>query len=186
MTSEERATTVTPALTADRFGVAVTGRPDFEEWCDLFVEILDQKEMCFWGIGDLLIYAEETQAFGEDYAQVLDGARISERGLINRKSICRRFPRDKRLWNVSGGHYESVRALPDDRAFALLEEAERSSMTREDLREHVRALTNPTAPLTFDAELAWDAARSVFVPTVIPPTWITSGQIYKVKIKEAA
>ena len=101
-------------------------------------------------------------------------------------SICRRFPIHDRNWNVSGSHYEAVRALPNDQAFALLEEAEAMDMTREDLRERVREVMQAPKPETFDAEIVWDADRRVFVPTVDPPTWIVQGELFKTKLRKAA
>lgn len=177
---------VTQALSVTRYGVKIAGRPDFESWCEAFTALLDDKEKSFWGIGDLLIYAEESGAYGEDYAVVLDGKRLSHRGQINRMSICRRFPLHDRHWDVSGSHYEAVRALPNDTAFTLLEEAEAMDLTREDLRERVREVMNAPKPEAFDAEIIWDADRRVFVPTVEPPTWIVGGELFKTKIKKAA
>lgn len=66
---------VTQALSVTRYGVKIAGKPDFESWCEAFTTLLDDKEKSFWGIGDLLIYAEESGAYGEDYAVVLDGKR---------------------------------------------------------------------------------------------------------------
>lgn len=177
---------VTQALAVGRYGVEIKGKPDFEDWCEAFTTLLDDKEKAFWGVGDLLVYAEESGAYGEDYAAVLDGKRLSHRGMINRMSICRRFPIHDRNWNVSGSHYEVVRALPNDQAFALLEEAEAMDMTREDLRERVREVMQAPKPETFDAEIVWDADRRVFVPTVDPPTWIVQGELFKTKLRKAA
>lgn len=179
-------TTETRALTADRFGVEIRGRVDFEDWVELFNELLDDKERAAWGIGDMIRYAEETNAFGDDYASVLSGGRMSPGGLANRVSICRRFPRDKRLWNLSISHYEAVRTLTDDKAFALLEQAEAMDMDRDALREEVKRVKGQETPAVFAVDLAWDAARGVFVPAVAPPTWIAAGQVFSVKLKNAA
>jgi hypothetical protein len=51
---------VTLALSISRFGVEIKGKPDFEDWCEAFTALLDEKETAWWGVGDLLVYAEES------------------------------------------------------------------------------------------------------------------------------
>lgn len=174
----------TPALIADRYGVEISGTIDFEEWADQFTALLDSKEMCAWGIADMVIYAEERDGFDGMYAQLLDDTRLSERGLINRMSLARRFPRDKRLFDVGISYYEAVRTLPDDKAFKLLHTAANSKVDREAFREMVKKEKQEPTPDKQELTLTWDAGIKAYRPSVAPKLWAQDGYSFEVTLRE--
>lgn len=176
----------TLALTADRYGVEISGSIDFEEWADQFTALLDNKEMCAWGIADMVIYAEERDGFDGMYAQLLDDTRLSERGLINRMSLARRFPREKRLFDVGISYYEAVRTLTDDKAFGLLHTAEKSKIDREAFREMVKKEKNAPTLDTQKLALTWDATINGYRPSVAPKLWAQGNYSFEVTLREKA
>lgn len=174
----------TPALTADRYGVEISGEIDFEEWADQFTALLDDKEKTAWGIADMVIYAEERDGFDGMYSQFLDDTRLSERGLINRMSLARRFPRDKRLFNVGISYYEAVRTLPDDKAFDLLNQAAKTKIDREAFRVMVKKVKQEPTPDKQALTLTWDAEVKAYRPSVAPKLWAQDGYSFEVTLRE--
>lgn len=176
----------TPALIADRYGVEISGAIDFEEWADQFTALLDDKEKTAWGIADMVIYAEEQDRFEGMYTQFYDDTRLSERGLINRISLARRFPRDKRLFDVGISYYEAVRTLPDDKAFDLLHNAATSKIDRDTFRDMVKQVKQEPTPDKQSLTLIWDATIKAFKPSVAPKLWVTEGYKFEVTLREKA
>ncbi len=177
----------TPALTSDRYGVEISGDMDFETWADEFTALLTQKEMCAWGIADMVIYAEAHGGYDGMYAQLLDPRRMSPEGLANRVSLARRFPREKRAFDVGISYYEAARTLSDASAFKLLQQAEDDpDMTRELFRELVRKEKQDPTPDTQKVTLVWDAAIAAFKPSVAPKLWVSDGYKFEVTLREKA
>lgn len=175
----------TPALSSDRYGVAISGNIDFEEWADTFTALLDDKERAAWGIADMVLYAEQRNGYDGMYAQLLSHKRLSDEGLRNRVSLARRFPHDKRVYDVGISFYEAVRTLPDDKAFALLYQAEHDdTMDREQFRELVRKAKNNPTPDTQKVTLIWDAEIEAFRPSVAPKLWVQDGYTMEVTLRE--
>jgi hypothetical protein len=170
----------------DALGATVTGQPDVEDFVDLFIEQVTNEEQAHWVVPDLILWAEDTN-FDEGWTQVLDGAYLNPRTLANRKSICRKFPKDKRRWKLSQRHYAQLTSLMPQHealAFELLAQAQRTGMTSEELLAEKKRRINEPVPETFEVTLVVRAG--VLVPTVELPTWIEDGDSFNVVLRERA
>jgi hypothetical protein len=88
-----------------------------------------------WWIGDLLLYAEGR--FGEEYAQLLDGLRVSERQSTKYRWVAESVGHSLRRENLSFSHHELVAALPPPDQERLLALAEVGTLSVAALREAV-------------------------------------------------
>jgi hypothetical protein len=89
-----------------------------------------------WWLGDLLLFGEAR--YGEQYAQALEAARLSERQLNRYRWVCERVARSRRRENLPFSYHEEVAALDPSGQESLLSRAEAERWPREQLREAVR------------------------------------------------
>lgn len=100
-----------------------------------------------WWVGDLLLFGD--RRYGEPYAQVLSGARVSERQVSRYRWVCERVARSRRRGNLSFSHHEEVAPLEPAAQIRLLDQATARGWTVRELREHVqteRAIPPVTPP----------------------------------------
>lgn len=93
-----------------------------------------------WAYADLLMISEHL--FGEAASQLLEAQYAHPNSIANLRYTWRRFPTpESRKWDVSLSHYTSVSAsyLTQEQREAILEEAERNSLSRDETRELVAA-----------------------------------------------
>ena len=98
-----------------------------------------------WKQGDLANYGE--RVFPENYMQALTGKFGLEQGTIeNRQRVAKKFPKDKRLWDVDFMWYETLQAKPWDTIVEYMDKVEAGEYeTREQLRAEFRGdKTMPT------------------------------------------
>lgn len=119
-----------------------------------------------WALGDLLIFGESR--YGEEYAQVLDVARISERQAERYRYVAQQVRPSRRRENLSFTHHEEVAALEPSDQERLLGNALDSSWSTGDLRGRVRDLRAATgtsriirSPGIVNAVASVDAARNL-------------------------
>lgn len=170
----------------DEFGASITGVPDVEEFIDLFVRLQTNEEQAHWCIPDMIVWAEEHN-YGEAWTQVLDEMWLNPGTLANRKTIVRKFPKDKRRWNLSQRHYAQLTSLmPENEAlaFELLAQAEREALTSPALLEAKKRRLQEYIPQTATLTLTVSADGEVTAGEK-PPTWAWGGN-YTVTIKEAS
>ena len=176
-------------------GAEVIGTPNFEDFCERIMELYDDKDKAEWGIPDLIVWAEDNNAFselGEEvWYQAIDVRRMNEGTLANRKSIVRKFPKAKRRWKLSQRHYAQLTSLmPDNEAlaFELLEQAVRTDMTSVELLNEKKRRLKERVLDTFETSLVYKVidGRGYFVSLIDPPAWIAEGYKADVTLKEAA
>ncbi len=178
------------AIEIGAFEVVISGHPTVEQWGAAFTQACQLGHTATWARTDLIGWAEDEQPFGEDYAQFLSEDRVSHGTVKNDRRRYNRFPpgHDLRRFapDLSPSHFDAAAPLDDIDAEQVLMQAAHEKLGREWVRTRVREILNTPDPVTFDAEIVWDADRRVFVPTVDPPTWIVQGELFKTRLKKAA
>ena len=172
-------------IAIDALGATVTGMPDPVDFCAVIERLYADEEQAHWSIPDLLLWSESVG--DERYAQALDPTKQHPGTLANRKSICRKFPKDKRRWALSQRHYAQLTSLmPDNEAlaFELLALAVNTGMTSEELRTAKKERLHEPVPETFATTLVY--CDGVFVSQIAPPAWITEGETFDIVLKEKA
>lgn len=121
-----------------------------------------------WALGDLLIFGQNR--YGEEYAQVLASARVSDRQAERYRYVAQQVRHPRRRENLSFSHHEEVAALDPPDQDRLLVSAIDAGWSTGDLRERVRDLrvATGTARSTVsrsegivDALASVDAARNL-------------------------
>lgn len=181
---------MTAAIEIGAFAVTITGHPTVEQWGAAFAQALDLGATATWARTDLLGWAEDEQPFGEDYMQFIKARKVSPGTVKNDRRRYNRFPPGHDLRrlapDLSPSHFDAAAPLDDVDAEQVLLEAIKEDLGRDWVRERAREIQNAPAPVVFDAELVYDAANRVFVPTVEPPDWIVQGELFKTRLKKAA
>lgn len=97
-----------------------------------------------WWLGDLLLFGESR--YGEEYAQALHAARLSERQLNRYRYVCQQIARSRRRENLPFSYHEEVSGLEPADQDALLRRAESEGWSREELREARRNVVRRVPP----------------------------------------
>jgi N6-adenosine-specific RNA methylase IME4 len=107
----------------------------FEEWQGIGETLKGVERSLMWWIGDWLRYGE--RRYGETYAQAMDSTELAYQTLVNAKNVASKFESNRRRLNLSWGHHAEVAALDGPEADALLDEAQRDGLSRNELRRRV-------------------------------------------------
>ncbi len=181
---------VAASIAIGAFAVRIVGHPTVEQWGEAFGKALDLGATATWARTDLIGWAEDENPFGDEHMQFIQARKVSHRTLRNDKRRYNRFPPDHDLRrlvaDLSPSHFDAAAPLGDIDAEQVLLEAVKEDLGRDWVRERAREIQNNPAPVVFDAELIYDAANRVFVPTVEPPDWIVQGELFKTRLKKAA
>lgn len=90
-------------------------------------------------LGDALAFGE--RQFGEEFAQAIEDTRralgITAKTAINASYVAARVSSSRRRETLTLAHHEAVASLADEAQGAMLDLAERESMTVADLRNHI-------------------------------------------------
>ncbi len=105
----------------------------FEQWQGIGQSLRGVERSLMWWIGDWLRYGE--RRWGEMYSQALDATDKAYQTLANAKSVAEKFEFSRRREKLGWSHHAEVASLPPDVADALLDEAERDGLSRNDLRK---------------------------------------------------
>lgn len=105
----------------------------YDEFQQMVSVTTDAKNGASFALGDLYIYGETN--FHETYTQAFDDTQVQLVTIQNYARVCRAFPRPRRKYNVSFGHYDTVRTLPPEAQDNLLSRAELKKWNRDDLRK---------------------------------------------------
>lgn len=89
-----------------------------------------------WWLGDILVYGEAR--FGEEFAQALSQARVSERTLTRYRYVAAQVDPIRRRPNLSFSHHTEVAACPPDVQNAILARAEEQEWSVAQVREKVQ------------------------------------------------
>ena len=89
-----------------------------------------------WILGDLLISAEGR--FKDVYEQLEAETGFDLQTLANAKSLCKRFPANLRLWDLTPSFYEVVAPCEDAEVKKYLDMAVAKGFVRDDFRDYVR------------------------------------------------
>ncbi len=90
-----------------------------------------------WCLGDWLIYGQKS--FGDRYQQAIEAAGLDYQTLRNYAWTARKFELSRRRRTLSFQHHAEVASLPAADQDTWLDEAERHSWSRNELRRNVRA-----------------------------------------------
>ncbi len=118
--------------------------PPFEKIAVALDAAYSLNESARWWIGDLIAYAE--RRWGDDYAQLLEMTRLTERQAERYRYVAQNIAPSHRRENLSFTHHEIVAALPPPDQARLLALAENSGHSTAAFREVVRdhkAFDNP-------------------------------------------
>jgi N6-adenosine-specific RNA methylase IME4 len=126
-------------------GLRVTGQPSLTSWGNGLRRIAATKSGMQWGIGDMMLYADERGWSPEDVETVLDQTGLKRGTLMNLKSVSRAFPFPRRKPGLPWSHHALVCSLSEEEADALLEQSAEHAWGWEELREHARTARNQRA-----------------------------------------
>ena len=123
-------------FTLDRTGLAVMGRPPYEEWekCGAFLQQIEGAVQ--WWIGDWLNYGEH--AYGEKYSQALDATGIKLRTLESCAYVAAHVETTRRRVGVGWTLYQDLASLPSDQQEDWLVKVVAGDWTRARLRTELR------------------------------------------------
>ncbi len=104
-----------------------------------------------WAIVDLIRYCKSRAKWGEMYVQVAEATGKDVNTLMNMDCVADAYPSGPTHPELSFGHHEAVKTLPEPEREELLDQAEREGWPRSELRRQRQAL-RPTYPGTGRAE----------------------------------
>lgn len=146
-------------------GLAFAPDTPIEVWAPLTVRLIVQSKRIEFALADAINFGE--LAYGDLYAQWVEETGLAKRTLQNIARIGRAIEPARRRAALSFSHHAEVVSLPTNEQESLLEAAERSGMTRYDLRdaarERRRELEDRAAtpdPSPIDASHVWIPQRS--------------------------
>lgn len=119
-------------------GLVVHGSPTFEQWATFGGRLFGIKSAVQWAMGDWINYGETR--WGEKYAQALDVFDLDYGYLRNLAWIASRFDLSRRRVTLSWSHHAVTAPLETAQQDGLLLEAQTKQLSRDDLRERVRAI----------------------------------------------
>lgn len=105
---------------------------------------------CSWWLGDWIVYGEG--AFGEKFAQALGATGLSEQTLLQRASVARSIPPNRRKANLSFGCHILVHRLDSKERDLWLTRAAKAGWSTAELKERMKAHRQDTAPPLLDEE----------------------------------
>ena len=92
---------------------------------------------CAWWIGDLILYGETF--YGHSYAQIEDSIGLAAATIMNRVSVAKHIPPNRRRASLPFGVHAEVAYLEPSERDRWLDRAELGGWTRAKLREEMRA-----------------------------------------------
>lgn len=122
-----------PELT--RFGYTHAPR-DLAEFGRMVQAAYESSDGTPWALGDLFNLVNE---FGDDAYQYFDETR-SLRTIQNYASVCRKFSKERRCYNLSFRHYDAVKGQTPEKQDLFLEDAVKKGYTSEELRHLVKGI----------------------------------------------
>lgn len=105
----------------------------FDEFISDVQTATDAKNGACWALGDLYNLAQSRWRDKAD--QAFSETKVTLQTLRNYASICRKFTRERRIYDLSFGHYDVVKAIDEADQDRLLALAVKNKWTREDLRD---------------------------------------------------
>ncbi len=145
----------------------------FGEWEGVLASLRACVSASSYWWGDALNYGED--CFNERYSQALEQSDLALQTLRNASYVCRHIPPERRRPELSFGHHECVAALDEADQELLLDQAVASGLTRNEMRELVKAYK-----ANLDAEIKGKGEAASIPPAVceadadaddgIPPT----------------
>ncbi len=109
----------------------------FGEWEGVLASLRACVSASSYWWGDALNYGED--CFNERYSQALEQSDLALQTLRNASYVCRHIPPERRRPELSFGHHECVAALDEADQELLLDQAVASGLTRNEMRELVKA-----------------------------------------------
>lgn len=114
-------------------GLAIDEKMPMEAWTSAVEAIGAVAADSLWALGDLFTFGE--RVYGEEYAQVFDEMKYSEKTVKDSTWVCGVFPASRRHKALTFNHHKIVAGLePKDREI-LLAQAEKAQMSTRELTE---------------------------------------------------
>jgi hypothetical protein len=95
------------------------------------------NRFCQFWIGDLLLHAERVH--GETYAQIASATGLAEQTLLNRVSVCKNVPPERRIAGLSFSAHAEVAPMGAREQSAWLGRAAKGGWSRAELRARIKA-----------------------------------------------
>lgn len=138
----------------------------YDQWEKVGRELQRAERAVMWWIGDWLAYGEKR--YGETYTQAVELTGRSEEKLQQAKWVSTNIENLRRRKLLSWSHHYEVASLEPDEQDALLSEAEKRGLSRNDLRKLVRGYKENHQYITSSESVEWytpakyiEAAREV-------------------------
>lgn len=107
---------------------------NIDEFETLVSTATDAKNGACWALGDLYNLAQEAR-WRDSSDQFFSETKVTLPTLRNYASVCRHFKRERRVYDLSFGHYDVVKAMNPDEQDDLLLQAVKGDWSRETLRD---------------------------------------------------
>jgi N6-adenosine-specific RNA methylase IME4 len=126
-----------PGFRVTATAVVPEGDPTFEQWEQAVQITIAAHERTHWMLGDLWLYGD--RRYGERASQVLDPKSFAYGTLSNDAWIARKVESSRRRESLSFAHHQVVAPLEPEQQDLFLDLAEEKELTREELRDEIRA-----------------------------------------------
>ena len=139
-------------VTETAVGLVLHDGVPFELWAALMRRASRDRSASQWRLGDLARFGEAR--FGRMYEQAIAESGLSYQTVANIKAVAAKFEISRRRENLSFGHHAEVAALPAAEQDRLLDLAEKSRWSRNELRQRVQdaSFDTPAKPRTMRLE----------------------------------
>ena len=134
---------------ATRTGAMINENITLEDFCTGLSNCQALANAATWALGDLLVYGENRNEWGETYTQALDLTQKSYSTLTNAVYVSNAYPPEERVDGLSWSHHREIASVknPDERR-ALLTQAANEGWSREQLRDAAKGARAPGKKVT--------------------------------------
>jgi hypothetical protein len=134
---------------ATRTGAMINENITLEDFCTGLSNCQALANAATWALGDLLVYGENRNEWGETYTQALDLTQKSYSTLTNAVYVSNAYPPEERVDGLSWSHHREIASVknPDERR-ALLTQAANEGWSREQLRDAAKGARAPAKKVT--------------------------------------
>lgn len=134
---------------ATRTGAMINENITLEDFCTGLSNCQALANAATWALGDLLVYGESRNEWGETYTQALDLTQKSYSTLTNAVYVSNAYPPEERVDGLSWSHHREIASVknPDERR-ALLTQAANEGWSREQLRDAAKGARAPGKKVT--------------------------------------
>ncbi|WOF74164.1 hypothetical protein QMT40_001811 [Parvibaculaceae bacterium PLY_AMNH_Bact1] len=129
-------TDLVPSPQDDEMGMILPDGLSYEDWSRTALGMQTVWGKIPWVLGDVLAYGEEH--FPDQWEQALKFTRRQNETLRKYMQVAKKFPHDRRRWDLSFTYYQKVAFLDPARQDELLDQAARGEINTTDLARLTR------------------------------------------------